>query len=140
MAVLNRGVQYLWNDESTGEDGVSNYAIIGAQTNVAIHIEVDGPTTIRIEAAASMNRSVGGNYMPDGNDFAPYYSIYSSDSYFSSSPNPVDAIAAGVRRPLEFVLESAGKAAFDISPYTPKFLRLTSTNDVTATAVVEVVG
>jgi hypothetical protein len=153
MAVLNRGVQIIWNNESTGEYGTtgptgstgpapgsSSYAVVGAQTNVAVHVEVDGATTIRVEAAYSANRAAGRNYDPGDSDAHPYYSIYSSDSYLATGFAPSDAQAVMVRRPLEFVFESAGKAAFDISPYTPNFLRLTSSNDVTATAAVEVVG
>jgi hypothetical protein len=144
---LNRGVQFIWNNESTGEytgptgpTGASEYAVVGAQTNVAVHVEVSGATTIRVQAAYPVDRSVGRNYMPTGPDAHDYYSIYSNDSYLATGPNPSDAQAVFVRRPLEFVFEGAGKASFDISPYTPKFLRLTSTNDVTATAAIEVVG
>lgn len=155
MAVLNRGVQVVWNNESTGAYGptgptgptgpndvygASSYAVVGAQTNVAVHIEVDDATTIKVEAAYAANRSAGRNYTPGHEDAHPYYSIYSNDSYLATGLNPSDAEAVFVRRPLEFVFEGAGKASFDISPYTPNFLRLTSTNDVTATAVVEVVG
>lgn len=136
MAVLNRGVQFIWNNESTGAYGptgptgptgpndvygASSYAVVGAQTNVAVHVEVDGPTTIKVEAAYSANRSAGRNYDPGHQDAYPYCAVYPTG-------------------PIQFVFAAAGKAAFDLSPYTPNFLRLTSTNDVTATAVVEVVG
>jgi hypothetical protein len=136
MAVLNRGVQFVWNNELTGAYGptgptgptgpndvygASSYAVVGAQTNVAVHIEVDGPTTIKVEAAYAANRSAGRNYDPSHQDAHPYWLV-------------------GPTGPVQFVFAAAGKAAFDLSPYTPNFLRLTSTNDVTATAVVEVVG
>lgn len=123
MTVLNRGVQFVWNDESTGSNGSSTYAVIGAQTNVAVHISVDGATTIKVEAAYSANHSSGINYQP-GNADAHQYHVYSNGAF----------------EPVEITFATAGQASFDISPYTPNFLRLTSTSDVTATAAIEVVG
>jgi len=123
MSVLNRGVQYIWSAEATGIGGASTYAVVGAQTNVAVHVTVSGATTISVQAAFSANRSAGRNYDPGDTDAHPFYSNASS-----------------VLVPLEFVFSGAGKASFDVSPYTPNFLRLVSSNDVTATAVVEVVG
>jgi hypothetical protein len=120
MAVLNRGVQTIWDNEATGEDGASNYAVVGAQTNVAVHITVDAATTIGFQAAHS-DGSVGFNTLP-GN----------ADAHVLMLP---DGSAA-----LTVTFAAAGKATIEVSPFTPKFLRLTSTDDVTATAVVEVVG
>jgi hypothetical protein len=136
MAVLNRGIQYVWNNESTGAYGptgptgptgpndvygASSYAVVGAQTNAAVHVEVDGPTTIKVEAAYSANRASGRNYNPGHEDAHPYYTF------------------GGIGQ-AEFTFGAAGKVSIELSPYTPNFLRLTSTNDVIATAVVEVVG
>jgi len=138
MAVLNRGVQVIWNNESTGAYGptgptgptgpndvygASSYAVVGAQINVAVHIEVDDATTIKVEAAYAANRSAGRNYNPGHQDAHPYYTFTGG---WGSGP--------------EVTFSAAGKATIELSPYTPNFLRLTSTNDVTATAVVEVVG
>lgn len=120
MAVLNRGVQVIWDNESTGAAGASSYAVVGAQTNVAVHIEVSGATTIGFEAAPS-NGSVGFNTLPDNDDAHVFYKRDGSGA-------------------LTITFAGAGKATIDLSPFTPKFLRLTSSNSVTATAVVEVVG
>ena len=139
MAVLNRGVQIIWNNESTGEYGptgptgptgpndvygASSYAVVGAQTNVAVHIEVDGATIIKVESAYAANRSAGRNYNPGHEDAHPYYILGGAFSFALTG----------------FEFADAGKATIELSPYTPNFLRLTSTNDVTATAAVEVVG
>lgn len=121
MSVLNRGVQTVWDNESTGAAGKSAYAVIGAQTNVAVHISVSGATSIGFECAYSPTGSVGFNALP-GN----------SDAHVLYKP---DGSAA-----LSLAFAAAGKATIEISPFTPKFLRLSSTNNVTATAVVEVVG
>lgn len=143
MAVLNRGVQVIWNNESTGaygptgptgptgpDDvyGASSYAVVGAQTNVAVHIEVDDATTIKVEAAYAADRSAGRNYNPGHQDAHLYY----------AAPHLYQLVQVGVANGIEF--SAAGKATIELSPYTPNFLRLTSTNDVIATAVVEVVG
>lgn len=120
MAVLNRGVQKIWDNEATGAGGKSDYAVIGAQTNVAVHVNVSGATTIGFEAAPS-NGSVGFNTMPTDSDA---HILYKSDG----------------SGPLTVVLAGAGKVTIELSPFTAKFLRVTSTNNVTATAVVEVVG
>lgn len=120
MAVLNRGVQTLWDNESTGVGGESAYAVIGAQTNVAVHVKVSGATVIGFEAAPS-NGSVGFNTLPDDTDAHTYFKPDGSGA-------------------LTLTFAGSGAATIDVSPFTAKFLRLTSTNDVTATAVVEVVG
>lgn len=120
MAVLNRGVQKIWDNEATGANGKSDYAVIGAQTNVAVHIDVSGATTIGFEAAPS-NGSVGFNTLPTNTDAHTYYKADGSG-------------------PLTVAIAGAGKVTIEMSPFTAKFLRLTSTNNVTATAVVEVVG
>lgn len=120
MAVLNRGVETIWDNESTGANGVSRYTVVGAQTDVAVHISVDGATVIGFECAPS-NGSVGFNTLPE-NDNA--HTLYKSDG----------------SGPLTITFASAGTATIDLSPFIPKFIRVTSTADVTATAVVEVVG
>lgn len=120
MAVLNRGVQRIWDNEATGANGASAYAVIGAQTNVAVHISVGAATTIGFEAAPS-DGSVGFNTLP-GDPEA--HTFYKSDG---SEPLTID-------------FSSGGSATIELSPFTAKFLRLTSTSDVTATAIVEVVG
>lgn len=120
MAVLNRGVQKIWDDESTGAGGESSFAVIGAQTNAAVHVQVSGATTIGFEAAPS-DGSVGFNTLPDDSDAHLFYKRDGSG-------------------PLTITFAGAGKATIDLSPFTPKFVRLTSSNNVTATAVVEVVG
>jgi hypothetical protein len=144
MAVLNRGVQVVWNNEPTGAYGptgptgptgpndvygASSYAVVGAQTNVAVHIEVDGPTIIKVESAYAADRSAGRNYTPGHQDAHRYYAA----PHLFGGLVVVDT-ADGIQ------FTDAGKATIELSPYTPNFLRLTSTNDVTATAVVEVVG
>lgn len=120
MAVLNRSAQKIWDDESTGSNGASSYAVVGAQQYVAIHVKVDGATTIGIECAPS-DGSVGYNTLPGDSDAHKYYKRDGSG-------------------PLTIVFAGAGAATIDLSPFVSKFVRLTSTNDVTATAVVEVVG
>lgn len=120
MAVLNRGVQKIWDNESTGAAGESDYAVIGAQTNVAVHIAVSGATTIGFEAAPS-NGSVGFNTLPTDTEA---HTLFKPDG-------------SGA---LQVVFAGSGKVTIELSPFTAKFLRLTSTNNVTATAVVEVVG
>ena len=121
MAVLNRGVEFLWNEEATGAGGASPFAVIGAQVNVAVHISVDGATTIGFEAAYSENRSAGRNAVPDSTHA---HVLYQRDG----------------SAPLTISIAQAGKVTIDLSEFTPNFLRITSSNDVTATAVVEVVG
>lgn len=123
MAVLNRGVQVIWNNESTGAGGESAYAVVGAQTNVAVHITVSGATTIGFQAAPS-NGSVGFNTLPGD---AEAHLFYTKDS-------------SGTLIPMTLVFSAAGKATVELSPFTAKFVRLSSTGNVTATAVVEVVG
>ena len=120
MAVLNRGVQKLWDNESTGAGGESPYAVIGAQVNVAVHISVSAATTIGFEAAPS-NGSAGFNTQPGDADA---HVLYKRDG----------------TGPLTIAFAGAGKATIDLSYFSAKFLRVTSTNNVTATAVVEVVG
>lgn len=121
MSVLNRGVQTVWDNESTGAGGESDYAVIGAQTGVAVHVEVSGATTIGFECAYSPTGSVGFNALPDDSDAHVYYKRDGSGA-------------------LTMTFAGAGKATIDLSPFTPKFVRVTSTNNVTATAVVEVIG
>lgn len=120
MAVLNRGVQKIWDNESTGLNGKSSYAVVGAQTYVAVHIDVSGATTIGFECAPS-DGSVGFNTLPDDTDAHIFYKRDGSAAF-------------------TVTFAAAGKATLDLSPFVPKFLRLTSTANVTATAVVEVVG
>ena len=122
MAVLNRGVQIVWDNESTGVNGASTFAVVGAQTNVAVHVAVSGATTIKIESAYSPERQPGRNYQPDGDDAHVY----------CTPQSPVAQV--------QYVFAGAGKASIELSPFTPNFIRLVSTNDVTATAAVEVVG
>lgn len=121
MSVLNRGVQKIWDNESTGAGGESSYAVLGAQINAAVHIQVSGATTIGFECAYSPTGSVGFNALPGDSDA---HVLYKRDG----------------SGPLTIVFAGAGKATIDLSPLTAKFIRLSSTNDVTATAVVEVVG
>ena len=121
MAVLNRGTQILWDSESTGAGGESDYAVVGAQTNVAVHVDVSGATTIGFQCAYSPTGSVGFNALPDDADAHVYFKRDGSGA-------------------LTLTFAGAGTATIDLSPFTPKFLRVTSTNNVTATAVVEVVG
>lgn len=120
MAVLNRSVQIVWDNASTGANGASSYAVVGAQEYVAVHVEVDAATTIGIECAPS-NGSVGRNTLPGDPEAHVYYKRDGSG-------------------PLTISFASAGAATIDLSPFVSKFVRLTSTNDVTATAVIEVVG
>lgn len=117
---LNRGVQKIWDDESTGSNGKSRFAVVGAQTNACVHIVVSGATTIGFECAPS-NGSVGFNTLPTDSDA---HTLYKKDA----------------SAPMTVVFGSAGSATIDLSPFIPKFIRVTSTNDITATAVVEVVG
>jgi hypothetical protein len=120
MAVLNRGVETIWDEESTGVNGASRYTVVGAQTDVAVHIKVSGATTIGFECAPS-DGSVGFNTLPDSADA---HTLYKKDG----------------SGPFVITFASAGSATIDLSPFIPKFIRVTSTANVTATAVVEVVG
>lgn len=121
MAVLNRGVQIVWDDTDTGSNGSSKWAVVGAQTNVAAHISVDSATTIGFEVAYAKNRSAGRNAEPSEVDAHVFYKSDGSG-------------------PLTITLSSAGAVTIDLSSFTPNFIRLTSTADVTATAAIEVVG
>lgn len=120
MAVLNRGVETIWDNESTGAGGESAFAVIGAQTDVCVHITVSAATTIGFECAPS-DGSVGFNTLPDDTDARTLYKKDGSG-------------------PFTITFAGAGTATVDLSPFIPKFVRLTSTANVTATAVVEVVG
>lgn len=120
MAVLNRGVQKLWDNQETGVAGKSSYAVVGAQTGVALHVKVSAATTIGIECAYS-NGSAGKNTLPGNNEA---HVLQKRDG----------------TGPLTISLSAAGGATIDLSPFAANFVRVTSTNNVTATAVVEVVG
>lgn len=117
---LNRGVQVVWDNESTGSNGHSKFAVVGAQSNVCVHLTVSGATTIGFECAPS-DGSVGFNTLPTDADAR---TLYKKDG----------------TGPLTITLATAGTATVDLSPFIPKFIRVTSTNSVTATAVVEVLG
>jgi hypothetical protein len=120
MAVLNRSAQVVWDNKLTGANGASAYAVIGAQQYVAVHVRVDAPTTIGFECAPS-DGSSGYNTLPGD-----------SDAHKLLLPN-----GSG---PLTITFAAAGAATIELSPFVSKFVRLTSTNSVNATAVVEVVG
>lgn len=120
MSVLNRSVQTIWDNEATSAGGKSTYAVVGAQEYVAIHIKVSGATTIGIECAPS-DGSAGYNTLPGDTNAHKYFKRDGSG-------------------PMTLTFADAGTATIDLSPFVSKFVRLTSTNNVTATAVVEVVG
>lgn len=121
MAVLNRGTQTVWSNATTGANGSSKWAVVGAQVNVAVHITVSAGTTIGFEVAYSKNRSAGRNAEPSNVDA---HKLYKRDG----------------SGPLTITLAAGGSVTIDLSEFTPNFIRVTSTSDVTATAVVEVVG
>lgn len=120
MAVYNRGRTVLWNNASTGANGKTKAGVVGAQTHCALFVQVGAATTIGIEVAPG-NGTAGLNSLPVDADFYPLYKRDGSGA-------------------LTITFGAAGKAAIDLSPLAAQFVRLTSTNDVTATAYMDVVG
>jgi hypothetical protein len=112
----------LWNNVATGAGGKSPAFNVGTRVNLAIVIRVSGATTIGIECAAG-DSSAGRNDAAAlvDNDFA---SLFKADG-------------SGA---LTLVFAGAGAATLNLSPFAPQYLRLTSTNNITATAKIDLTG
>jgi hypothetical protein len=105
----------LWNGVQTGAAGASARANFGAATNVTLFIEVNGATTITIEASPG---SIAPGRNDDGSPATAWFALFKDD--FTA--------------PFSFVFAGAGEAALDLSPFAAESIRLVSSNDVLATA------
>lgn len=110
----------LWSNASTGAAGTSTAASIGAAVNVTLFIQVDGATTITIEASPGTG---GAGRNDDISSSANWYPLFKDD------------FAAG----FSFAFAGAGKAALDLSPLAAEHIRLVSSNNVTATAYADAI-
>jgi hypothetical protein len=111
----------LWDNAVTGAGGFSNPVEIarGAEA-LAIYITVNGATTVKLQAAHSGDISSEG-VMPDTADTVWH-----------------DVICTNVAA--SYVFAGAGSVALIIPDFVPGWIRLASSNSVTATAGYETTG
>lgn len=116
MANKLRGGQDLWTATAVGVGGTSNVAYVDGDQTVAIFMSNTGGTNTVITVQASDNRTptAGRNSVP-----STWYNYVGADS---------------------ITLNAGASICFDLSPFGPSFLRLSSSAATTIDAFATVVG
>jgi hypothetical protein len=120
MATVRRQ-KTIWSNESTGAAGASDPVSMGSATNAVLFVQVSAATDISIEVSPGTGGS-GINDFDSGT--AVWYPLWEDDLSAAS----------------KITFGAAGKGAFQLSQIASEYIRLVSTNNITASAFVNYIA